>query len=197
MRQHNLVLRFDYTEEATSYHTLDMSMWGAVKYRCTSRPTPATLCSLLPLITRRRRLSIRQRFRFIRIKASSQNSWYDPHAPELAHWLCDRFADVIAPVSFVMLSYMDEWALAATRKNRARKEATKLFVEAKFAEVKSWFDNDVFDLVDTASSNPRISSQAGGCADTQKRSRWQIPEVQGLMGLARLSGVPKRYSTIL
>ena len=35
MRQHNLVLWLDYTEEATSYHTLDISMWGAVKYRCT------------------------------------------------------------------------------------------------------------------------------------------------------------------
>ena len=36
-------------------------------------------------------------------------------------WLCDGFADFIAPVSFVLLSYMDEWALNATRKNRARK----------------------------------------------------------------------------
>ena len=35
MRQHNLVLWLDYTEEATSYHTLDMSIWGAVKYRRT------------------------------------------------------------------------------------------------------------------------------------------------------------------
>ena len=46
----------------------------------------------------------------------------------------------------VMLSYMDEWALAATCKNRATKEATskdlkiyaRLFVEAKSVEVKSW-----------------------------------------------------------
>ena len=38
---------------------------------------------------------------------------------------------------------MDEWALNATRKNRASKETT-----LKSAEFKSWFDNDVFDLVD-------------------------------------------------
>ena len=61
-----------------------------------------------------------------------------------------------------MLSYMDEWALNATRKNRARKEAilkelkvyARLFVEAKSAEVKSWFDNDVFDLVDIRKFKP-------------------------------------------
>ena len=35
MGKHNLVLWLDYTEEATSYHTLDMSMWGAVRYRRT------------------------------------------------------------------------------------------------------------------------------------------------------------------
>ena len=82
--------------------------------------------------------------------------WYDPQALVVAHWLCDSFADVIAPVSFVVLSYKDEWALNGTRKNRAREEATlkelkvhaRLFIEAKSAEIKSWFDNDVFDLVD-------------------------------------------------
>ena len=51
-------------------------------------------------------------------------------------------AGVIAPVSFVMLSYKDDWgALNVTGKNRARTEATlkelkiyaKLFVEAKSA----------------------------------------------------------------
>ena len=35
MGKHNLVLWLDYTEEATTYHTLDMSMWGAVRYRRT------------------------------------------------------------------------------------------------------------------------------------------------------------------
>ena len=35
MRQQNLVLWLDYTEEATSYPTLDVKMWGAVKYRRT------------------------------------------------------------------------------------------------------------------------------------------------------------------
>ena len=64
-----------------------------------------------------------------------------------------------------MLSYMDELALAATRKNRARNEATlkelkiyaRLFLEAKSAEVKSWFDNDIFDLVDVRASSQRTS----------------------------------------
>ena len=35
MGKHNLVLWLDYTEEATTYHALDMSMWGAVRYRRT------------------------------------------------------------------------------------------------------------------------------------------------------------------
>ena len=89
--------------------------------------------------------------------------WYDPPALDLAHWLCDSFADVIAPIGFVMLSYMDEWALNATRQSRARKEATlkelkiyaKLFIEAKSAEIKSWLDNDVFDLVDIRKLKPK------------------------------------------
>ena len=76
---------------------------------------------------------------------------------------CDSFADFIAPVSFVLLSYMDEMALSATRKNRARKEATlkelkvyaRMFIEAKSAEIKSWFDNDVFDLVDIRKFKPK------------------------------------------
>ena len=71
--------------------------------------------------------------------------WCDPQALDFAHWLCDSFADHIAPQSFVMLSYMDERAPAATHKNQARKEAAlkelkvyaRLFVEAKSAEVKS------------------------------------------------------------
>ena len=58
-------------------------------------------------------------------------------------------------------------ALNATRKNRARKEA-RLFVEAKSAEVKSWFDNDVFDLVDVQTKELR-DRRVG--AASQKRSR--------------------------
>ena len=53
--------------------------------------------------------------------------------------------------------------LNATRKNRARKEATlkelkvyaRLFIEAKSAEIKSWFDNDIFDLVDIRKFKPK------------------------------------------
>ena len=104
-----------------------------------------------------------------------QQSMQPPMTPPigglLAHWLCDSFADVIAPVSFVLLSYMEEWALNATRKNRARKEATLkelkvyawLFIEAKSAEIKFWFGNDVFDLVDIRSSSRRTLSPADGC----------------------------------
>ena len=130
MGKHNLVLWLDYTEEATTYHTLDMSMCGAVRYR---RTFSYDDCNLL-----------------------QSEFWYDPQALDTAHWLCDSFADFIAPVSFVLLSYMDEMALNATRRNRARKEATlkelkvdaRMFIEAKSAEIKSWLDNDVFDLVD-------------------------------------------------
>ena len=28
--------------------------------------------------------------------------WYDPQALDVAHWLCDSFAEFIAPVSFVL-----------------------------------------------------------------------------------------------
>ena len=39
---------------------------------------------------------------------------------------------------------------------------TKLLVEAKSAEVKSWFDNDVFNLVDIR--NSRSARLDGPCA---------------------------------
>ena len=62
-----------------------------------------------------------------------------------------------------MLSYVDEWVLAATRKNEARKETTlkelkfyaKMFIEVKSVEAKSWFDNDIFDLVDIRTFKPK------------------------------------------
>ena len=104
--------------------------------------------------------------------------WYDPQALDTAHWLCDSFADFIAPVGFVLLSYMDEMALNATRKNRARKEATmkelkvyvRMFIEAKSAEIKSWFDNDVFDLVDIRQFKPK-NFVTGRWVLTVKRDR--------------------------
>ena len=97
---------------------------------------------------------------------------------DTAHWLCDAFADFIAPVSFVLLSCMDEMALNATRKNRARKEATlkelkvyaRMFIEAKSAEIKSWFDNDVFDLVDIRKFKPK-NFVTGRWVLTVKRDR--------------------------
>ena len=136
MGKHNLLLWLDYTEEATSYHTLDVSS------------APSTYRTRIPIHSG---------------KGFFTEFWYDPQALDVAHWLCDSFADFIAPVSFVLLSYMDEWALNTTRKNRARKEATlkelkvyaRLFIEAKSAEIKSGFDNDVFDLVGIRKIKPK------------------------------------------
>ena len=74
--------------------------------------------------------------------------------------------------------YLDEWALNVTRKKRARKDATlkelkvyaRLFIEAKSAEIKSWFDNDVFDLVDIRKFKPK-NFVTGRWALTVKRGR--------------------------
>ena len=118
MRQHNLVVWLDYTEEATSYHTLDVSMWGAVKY---CRAFSADSCNIVQSLAIDHKKSVYQTSVPIHSdKGFFTELWYDPQAIELAHWLCDSFADVIAPVSFVMLAYVGEWALNATRKNRAR-----------------------------------------------------------------------------
>ena len=75
----------------------------------------ATWRSQLPSTTRILHTVTGQGYRFIRARFFTE-FWYDPQAPDVAHWLCDSFPDVIAPVSFVLLSYMDEWALKATRK---------------------------------------------------------------------------------
>ena len=114
-RPHNVMLWLDYTDEAASYHTPDMSMWGSVKYRRT------VLFSLSQSITRRHRLrSIRPQFQSNRTTASSPTSGMIlRQLVDLANWLCDSFADHIAPQSFVVLSYMDVWALAATCENSA------------------------------------------------------------------------------
>ena len=79
-----------------------MSMWGAVKYRrtfsadsCNSaqsaatdhKKTPSVYQTLIPIHPD---------------KGFFTESWYEPQALELTHWLCASFADVIVPVSFVM-----------------------------------------------------------------------------------------------
>ena len=163
MGKHNLVLWLDYTEEAPSYHTLDMSMWGAVRYRRTFSYDDCNMVQSIAIDHKHPPSAYRTRIPIQSGAGIFTEFWYDPQALDVAHWLCDSFADVIAPVSFVMLSYMDEWALTATRKNRARKEATlkelkvfaRLFIDAKSAEAKSWFDNDVFDLVDIRKFKPK------------------------------------------
>ena len=119
--------------------------------------------------------------------------WYDPQALDVAHWLRDSFADVIAPVSFVLLSYMDERALNATRKNRARKAATlkELKVYARLSEIKSWFDNDVFDLVEIRKFKPK-NFVTGRWVLTVKRDK--DGKFQSTMGAARISRSSERCS---
>ena len=122
--------------------TFCSTMWVLLSTGVPSLRMIATSFSPWPLITRSLHQPTRRGSRLIRRLFSSQSC--DPQARDLAHWLCDSVADVIAPVSFVMLSYLDdEWALNATRKNRARKESTlkelkiysNLFIEAKSAEI--------------------------------------------------------------
>ena len=163
MGKHNLVLWLDYTEEATTYHTLDVSMWGAVRYRCTFSYDDCNMVQSVAIDHKYSPSTYRTKMPIHSGTGFFTEFWYDPQALDTAHWLCDTFADFIAPVSFVLLSYMDELALNATRKNRARKEATlkelkvyaRMFIEAKSAEIKSWFDNDVFDLVDIRKFKPK------------------------------------------
>ena len=178
MGKHNLVLWLDYTEEATTYHTLDMTMWGAVRYRRTFSSDDCNLVQSIAIDHKYSPSSYRTKMPIHSGNGFFTEFWYDPQALDTAHWLCDTFADFIAPVSFVLLSYMDEMALNATRKNRARKKATlkelkvyaRMFVEAKSAEIKSWFDNDVFDLVDIRKFKPK-NFVTGRWVLTVKRDR--------------------------
>ena len=179
MGKHNLVLWLDYTEEATTYHTLDMSMWGAVRYRRTFSYDDCNMVQSIAIDHKYSPSTYRTKMPIHSGKGFFTEFWYDPQALDIAHWLCDTFADFIAPVSFVLLSYyMDEMALNATRKNRARKEATvkelkvcaRMFIEAKSAEIKSWFDNDVFDLVDIRKFKPK-NFVTGSWVLTVKRDR--------------------------
>ena len=176
--KHGLALWLDNTEEATTYHTLGMSMWGAVRYRRTFSYDDCNLVQSIAIDHKYSPSTYRTKMPIHSGKGFVTEFWYDPQALDTAHWLCDTFADFIAPVSFVLLSYMDEMALNATRKNRARKETTlkelkvyaRMFIEAKSAEIKSWFDNDVFDLVDIRKLKPK-NFVTGRWALTGKRDR--------------------------
>ena len=178
MGKHNLVLWLDYTEEATTYHTLDMTMWGAVRYRRTFSYDDCNMVQSIAIDHKYSPSAYRTTVPIHSGRGFFKEFWYDPQALDTAHWLCDSFADFIAPVSFVLLSYMDEMLLSATRKNRARKEAAlkelkvyaRLFIEAKSAEIKSWFDNDVFDLVDIRQFKPK-NFVTGRWVLTVKRDR--------------------------
>ena len=178
MGKHNLVLWLDYTEEATTYHTLDTSMWGAVRYRRTFSYDDCNMVQSIAIDHKYAPSTYKTKMPIHLGNGSFTGFWYDPQALDTAHWLCDSFADFIAPVSFVLLSYLDEMALNATRKNRARKEATlkelkvyaRMFIEAKSAEIKSWFDADVFDLVDIRKFKPK-NFVTGRWVLTVKRDR--------------------------
>ena len=155
-----------------------MSMWGAVRYRRTFSYDDCNLVQSVAIDHKYSPSAYRTTVPIYSGKGFFTEFWYDPQALDTAHWLCDSFADFIAPVSFVLLSYMDEMALNATRKNRARKEATmkelkvyaRLFLEAKSAEIASWFDNDVFDLVDIRKFKPK-NFVTGRWVLTVKRDR--------------------------
>ena len=186
-------------EEATTYHTLDMTMWGAVRYRRTFSYDDCNMVQSIAIDHKYSPSAYKTTVPIHSGKGFFTEFWYDPQALDTAHWLCDSFADFIAPVSFVLLSYMDEMALNATRKNRARKEATlkelkvyaRMFVEAKSAEIKSWFDNDVFDLVDIRQLKPK-NFVTGRWVLTVKRDR--DGKFQGTLGAAWFSRPPKGCS---
>ena len=141
MGKHNLVLWLDYTEEATTYHTLDMSMWGAVRYRRTFSYDDCNLAQSVAIDHKYSPSAYRTTVPIHSGKGFFTEFWYDPEALDTAHWLCDSFADFIAPISFVLLSYMDER-----------------------------FDNDVFDLVDIRQFKPK-NFVTGRWVLTVKRDR--------------------------
>ena len=201
MGKHNLVLWLDYTEEATTYHTLDMSMWGAVRYRRTFSSDSCNLVQSIAIDHKYSPSTYRTKMPIHSGKGFFTEFCYDPQALDTAHWLCDSFADFIAPVSLVLLSYMDEMGLNATRRNRARKEATlkklkvyaRLFIEAKSAEIKSWFDNDVFDLVNIRKFKPK-SFVTGRWVLTVKRDGESLLEMASSRN-ARQDGCSADFKT--
>ena len=99
----------DYIEEATSYHTLDLSMWGAVKYR---RTFSADSCNVAQsvAIDHKKSPSVCQ----TSIPIHSDKGFFSESSLNsgISHKLLNLLIgfvialDVIAPVSFVMLSYM-------------------------------------------------------------------------------------------
>ena len=101
-----------------------MTMWGAVRYRRTFSYDDCNMVQSIAIDHKYSPSAYKTTVPIHSGKGFFTEFWYDPQALDTAHWLCDSFADFIAPVSFVLLSYMDEMALNATRKNRARKEAT-------------------------------------------------------------------------
>ena len=79
-----------------------MSMWGAVKYRRTFSADTCNIMQSLAIDHKQAPSAYQTKIPIDSATGFYTDFWYDPQALELAHWLCDSFADVIAPVSFVM-----------------------------------------------------------------------------------------------
>ena len=78
MGKHNLVLWLDYTEEATTYHTLDMSMWGAVRYRRTFSSDDCNLVQSLAIDHKYSPSSYMTKMPIHSGKGFFTEFWYDP-----------------------------------------------------------------------------------------------------------------------
>ena len=86
MGKHNLVLWLDYTEEATAYHTLDMTMWGAVRYRRTFSFDDCNMVQSIAIDHKYSPSSYRTKMPIHSGNGFFTEFWYDPQALDTAHW---------------------------------------------------------------------------------------------------------------
>ena len=102
MGKHNLVLWLDYTEEATTYHTLDMNEYvGCGSLQAYVSYDDCNMVQSIAIDHKYSPSSYRTKMLIHSGNGFFTEFWYDPQALDTAHWLCDSFADFIAPVSFV------------------------------------------------------------------------------------------------
>ena len=87
MGKHNLVLWLDYTEEATTYHTLDMSKRGAVRYRRTFSYDDCNMVQSIAIDHKYSPSTYRTKMPIHSGKGFFTEFWYDPQALDTAHWL--------------------------------------------------------------------------------------------------------------
>ena len=95
-------------KKATTDHTLDMSMWGAVRHRRTFSYDDCNMVQSIAIDHKYSPSTYRTKMPIHSGNGFFTEFWYDPQALATAHWLCDTFADFIAPVSFVLLSYINK-----------------------------------------------------------------------------------------